>query len=197
MPVTINASTSSGLVQSADNSGIIQFQSNGVTKATLNSSGFSYPGAVLQVIQATTSTQVTISGTTSWTDSGLSASITPTSATSKVLVLISQEFYNYRSTSAITSGIRLLRDSTVIQAPWADSGGPLEPYIQVDGGSSVYFAFRFPITYLDSPATTSSVTYKTQGALRDTANGQNLRFQQNSSPGTNGTSIIVLMEIAA
>ena len=154
-------------------------------------------GSVLQVVNATTSTQVTISGTTAWTDSGLSASITPTSSSSKILIIISQQFYNYRSADAITSGIRLVRNSTVIQAPWEDTGGPLEPYLQIDNAPAVYLSYRFPITYLDSPATTSSVTYKTQGALRNTANSQNLRFQVNNSPGVNASSTIVLMEIAS
>ena len=42
-------------------------------------------GKVLQVVQATTSTETTVS-TTSYTDTGLSATITPTSASSKILV---------------------------------------------------------------------------------------------------------------
>ena len=39
MAVTLNASTTTGLVQSADTSGVIELQSNGTTKATVNSSG--------------------------------------------------------------------------------------------------------------------------------------------------------------
>ena len=53
MASIINATTTGGLVTSADNSGILQLQSGGVTKATISSSGFSYTGAVLQVVQNT------------------------------------------------------------------------------------------------------------------------------------------------
>jgi hypothetical protein len=48
-------------------------------------------GSVLQVVQGNTSTEVNTSGT-SYVDTGLSASITPSSASSKILVLVSQNF---------------------------------------------------------------------------------------------------------
>jgi hypothetical protein len=84
MAVTINASTSSGLVQSADNSGIIQFQSNGSTKATLSSSGFSYPGAVLQVqsVYLTSATQLTSGGALHELSTSLRIAFTPVSSSS-------------------------------------------------------------------------------------------------------------------
>ena len=152
-------------------------------------------GSVLQVVSATTSTQVTISGTT-YTDSGLSASITPTSATSKILVLVNQQMYHYTSASgAISSGVRLLRDSTSILDPATDGTGPLEPYLEIGGASEIYNSFRHSINYLDSPATTSSVTYKTQGKLRASGSGRAISFQTDLT--TDGTSTIILMEIAA
>jgi hypothetical protein len=46
---------------------------------------------------------------------------------------------------------------------------------------------------LDSPSTTSAVTYKTQGAVRNTANSHTLNFQTNSS--TTNKSTIILQEI--
>jgi hypothetical protein len=45
MASSINASTSSGVVTTADNSGILNLQSNGTTVATINSSGFNLPSA--------------------------------------------------------------------------------------------------------------------------------------------------------
>jgi hypothetical protein len=152
-------------------------------------------GTVLQVVQATTSTPVTITGTT-YTDSGLTASITPTSATSKILVLVSQQAYVYTTESnAVHAGTQLLRNSTVILAPYSDETGPLEQYIEVIGSSQIYNSTRACINLLDSPATTSSVTYKTQGRLRTSGSGRALRYQSNGSPS--GTSTIILMEIAA
>jgi len=152
-------------------------------------------GSVLQVVQGTTSTAVSISGTT-YTDSNLSATITPTSATSKILILVNQVVYQYAtSTSQVLSGIRLLRDSTVIVNPYSDGTGPAEPYLEVGGGTEIYNIFRHTINYLDSPSTTSAISYKTQGALRNTGSGRTLLFQPSGS--INATSIIILMEIAA
>jgi hypothetical protein len=152
-------------------------------------------GSVLQVVQGTTSTEVSISGTT-YTDSGLSASITPTSATSKILVLVNQQVYHYAvSSTSILSGVRLLRNSTAILEPHTDGTGPLEPYLEIIGSSQIYNSFRHNINFLDSPATTSSVTYKTQGRLRNTGGGRVLTFQTANT--INGTSTIILMEIAA
>jgi len=180
MAVIINASTSTGLVQSADTSGIIQFQSNGSTKATLNSSGFSYPGGVLQVVNAVQSSGVsTTSGT--FTDTGLSISITPTSATSKILVIVSQTLYSGGTTN-VTTSTQLLRGSTVL----------------VVEGYSFYVGdhfFRSAFNYLDSPATTSTTTYKTQ-FKKNNAGGTSVTYAYGDSGGQTN-SYITLMEIAA
>jgi hypothetical protein len=163
MAVIINASTSTGLVQSADTSGIIQFQSNGSTKATLNSSGFSYPGAVLQVVQTVKSDTFSASPAQGvFTDiTGLSVSITPTSATSKILVFIDVAV----ASSNVSTGqgnVRLVRGSTPIYI--GDAAGSRAqsimswPYI----ADPIYNMFRYSGVYLDSPATTSSTTYKYQ-----------------------------------
>ena len=153
------------------------------------------PGHVIQVVSANYSTVVSITGST-YIDSGLSASITPTSTSSKILVLVNQMMYHYATSSAqVLSGVRLLRDSTTILSPYADSSGPLEPYVEVGGGTEIYNAFRHSINYLDTPATTSAITYKTQGALRNTGSGRTLLFQP-SGATNNGTSTLTLMEIA-
>ena len=71
-------------------------------------------GKVLQVVHASYSTAQASSSTT-YADTGLTATITPSSATSKILVLVSQnglQKTNAESTSRIS--IKLLRDSTTI-----------------------------------------------------------------------------------
>jgi hypothetical protein len=157
-------------------------------------------GSVLQVVTATTSTQVSFSSTT-FADSGLSATITPTSATSKILVLITLAFDVYSPSRGDNGlGVRLLRGSTSIWNPsvsgsvgGAGYGGG---YYFAGGATSMELTFQIPITYLDSPATTSATTYKTQGGLYTTANSSVLTFQP-SSTGNNGASQITLLEIAA
>ena len=143
-------------------------------------------GNILQVVNGETSSQVSIS-TTSYVDSGLTATITPSSSTSKVLVLIDQSCqWTNASGGSGGIGIRVLRDSTIISEPQSTSV-PLSDYI----ASATQHYFRYTSTILDSPATTSAVTYKTQGRLAGSASAS---FQAGST--TKGTSRIVLMEVA-
>jgi len=186
MAVIINASTSTGLVQSADTSGIIQFQSNGSTKATLNSSGFSYPGGVLQVVQAFYSTETSIAST-SFTDSGLTASITPTSSSSKILIIASVMADSVQASNVVNlSKSRLVKGATQLAI--------FEMYFGAGTSSNGYIYYPMPhtLTYLDSPATTSSTTYKVQGNINSTSSSAGLRYQINSSSST-----MTLLEIAA
>jgi hypothetical protein len=146
-------------------------------------------GKVLQVVTATSTTATTIS-TTTYADSGLSASITPSASTSKVLVLITQPTLMQRSTSQANAGIKLLRGSTTI-ADFAPSG--YESFGVTAGGTSI-IANRGMVTvsWLDSPSTTSSTTYKTQGRTESNSNSPLLQFQEGGAPGS-----IILMEIGA
>lgn len=214
MASTISAGTTSGtaLNVTADTSGSLVLATNGGTAAlTIDTSQnittaqrfakASMPtGSVLQVVTATTSTQVSFSSTT-FTDSGLSASITPTSATSKILVMITQAFDVYSPSRGDNGlGIRLLRGSTTIWNPSVSGSvggaGYGAGYYAAGGATSMELDLQIPIIYLDSPATTSATTYKTQGGLYTTANSSVLTFQP-SGGGNNGASQITLMEIAA
>lgn len=161
------------------------------------------PGKVLQVVHSQYDTQVYISGATAYTDTGLSATITPTSTTSQILVLVSQQCYNIGGTTtnaadiSAYAGLRLLRNSTAIWEPWQPSNLPVSHGIRVTMATAIindmYFTSHVPIVYLDSPSTTSALTYKTQGKGHTT--GQDSYFQTAGST-SNGKSNIVLMEIA-
>jgi hypothetical protein len=159
-------------------------QADGVIWATPSAGG---GGKVLQVVQATYSTSTTVAST-SYTDTGLSLSITPTASTSKVLVFVNQSTQYYRNAQDMGFGIRLLRGATSLFTSGIASAG----YTNITGGNGVEVNTMYPLTYLDSPATTSSTTYKVQGAAYTTANGGAAGFQ----PG-NTVSIITLMEIGA
>jgi hypothetical protein len=122
--------------------------------------GVSGGGKVLQVLQTVkTDTFSTSTGMPSFTDvTGMSQAITPSSSSSKILVTVSGHFTN--QTSNATNGFRLQRDSTSIfigdsrgSSTRASSGGT-----QSGAGNMENFSF----TFLDSPNTTSSVTYKLQ-----------------------------------
>jgi hypothetical protein len=136
-------------------------------------------GKVLQVVSASTATSVTITSPT-YTDSGLSLSITPSSTTSKVLVLVMQVLKaNKTGGSAHINGLKLLRAATTIL-----DNDRFYVVQQTDNTVS-------SISYLDSPATTSATTYKTQygflGGIGD------LQCQ----PDSTNTSTMILLEIGA
>jgi hypothetical protein len=145
-------------------------------------------GKVLQVVQGTTSTSTTIA-TTTYTDTTLTATITPSSATSKVLVLVMQNWCNFANTSAAYSAIKLLRGATDVYVSPTNFGmggtyGNTSTIVESRGMAVV--------NYLDSPATTSATTYKTQGRPENSTSSQNVIFQQGSNPST-----IILLEIGA
>jgi hypothetical protein len=143
-------------------------------------------GKVLQVVSAVTTTATTIS-TTTFTDSGLTATITPTLATSKILVLTTQPILVQTSAASGNSGTRLLRGATTI----ADlAPNKYESFsLTATGATAIANRSLQNIHYLDSPATTSATTYKTQGANFTTGT---IVFQESSTPGS-----IILLEIGA
>ena len=151
-------------------------------------------GNILQVVQGGTSTGVTVSNE-AYTDTNLSATITPTNSTSKILVIISQQAQYSRTNNSQGIGIRILRDSTVIHAPIENSQGGLTDYTGAVGSTAVNHYFVYNRTLLDSPNTTNAVTYKTQGRpYNDTFSGA-ANFQ-NPNTVNDGTSYIQLIEVA-
>ena len=120
-------------------------------------------GKLIQIVEATTTTQASGSTATPF-DSGLSASITPTLSTSKIMVWVTQQVYWQNNTSsgprftALTW--RLMRGSTAILG---SDGSTQSIALENTGQSSAQNMWDYiNISYLDSPATTSSTTYKTQ-----------------------------------
>jgi len=142
-------------------------------------------GKVLQVVQGITTTQVSITSVT-WTDSTLTASITPSSASNKILVLVNQHFNIFRSGLGYAGGsIRLVRGATTIYSGISS----FEKYAEVGSGTQVNFYDYFSLMYLDSPSSTSALTYKTQQRSYDP--GDRAMTQANSTQ-----SSITLIEIA-
>ena len=133
-------------------------------------------GSVLQVVQATTSTKASTTST-GYADTGLTASITPSSSSNKVLVIISNSCYQ----ADATGYLRLLRGNH-----YKDFGYPA-------GYNGLEEITYVPIHYLDSPSTTSATTYK----MQHKRTGGSGSFHSNYTDG-GGTmpSYITLMEIA-
>ena len=136
-------------------------------------------GSVLQVVNSFYQTQTTHSHT-AWSDTGLQATITPTSTSSKILVMINQHCNSVRYGGAI----RVLKDSSVVYEPSETYAFYLDP--SANSNWRQYHSYN----HLDSPSTTSTITYKTQGKAY--SNLASLITQQASY----FRSFITLMEIA-
>lgn len=138
---------------------------------------------ILQVVQGTTSTSAT-STTTTYADTNLSASITPSSTSSQVLVIVSQQGCQ-KTNGNVDNAIRLrlVRGSTAIQNI---SAALLRTATALENRGSC------TSVYLDSPATTSATTYKTQFA-NDTAAASVLV----QDGGASTVSSIILCEVSA
>ena len=136
-------------IQTADGSGTIALQNqlSGMTGASMPT------GNVLQIVNGTYSTQVTSTSTT-FANTNLNASITPLATSSKILILVTQPLAVWDGASNATSvQFKLFRDSTSIRHITAI--GQRYP--------ATHFTHTWMTTeYLDSPSSTSSITYKTQ-----------------------------------
>jgi len=145
------------------------------------------PGHVVQVVSVNYDTETTTTSTT-FSDTGLSATITPSSSSSKILILTRQSAWIERSGGESVSGwINLLRDGTQINQTFLENRSLLNN----DSDRSVTNVVSE--CYLDSPNTTSAVTYKTQQKVNFTTASPQISTQKG---GTTYFSTITLMEIA-
>ena len=154
---------------------------------------------ILQVVQVVHTATVSTTGIT-YVDTGLSASITPSSSSNKILVLVSQGYFIKRSTDQARGGIRLLRGSTVLeQGPNTQNGQePAGLGHSTNLGGVVQFAGRYNLNFLDSPSTTSSTTYKTQfGNNQSSASPTMYINSSDNNSGEDGSGFMTLMEVAA
>lgn len=147
-------------------------------------------GTVLQVVQYSSSTQVTNTSNTVWADVGLSGAITPTSSTSKILVAYNLQAGN--RTPGLGEMFRIKRAGSVVftQQQFSQVG-------DVGMGETNGFGGMSYLGYLDAPSTTSSVTYSAEVKHRT---GNTGTFIINDPTGSNATpvySFLTLMEIAA
>jgi len=173
----------SGYIGSKRSSSLVSFDDGTI------GSGVVFPaGHVIKVVPGSTTTETVIS-TSSFEDTGLSATITPSSTSSKILVFVNQQVRNAAANpTTLGCRLRLLRNSGNILSLSGENTGQFDSFeITADGGGNVRIAGYISFNYLDSPSTTSLVTYKTQAS----ANGGNHAFQNYSS-----ISIMTLMEIA-
>ena len=184
--------------------GVELYYNNSVKLATTSAGGtltgtWSGVGKILQVVTAEHSATTSTTGT-SYVDTGLTADITPASSSNKIMVIISQTWHIERSTDQARGGIRLLRDSTVIEegpntADGSEGGG--FGVSTANGPSAVQTAGRYTLTMVDSPSTTSAITYHTEMANHQSSSSPTFTINKSlGSNGQNGKGYITLLEIA-
>lgn len=118
--------------------------------------------AVLQIVVGSTNTSMDTSSAT-YADTNLTATITPSSASSRILVMFNQNGLNRDNSSYQTYGnLRLLRGATTLISIIDRNIGQSNNTQQLNVGGVSH-------AYIDSPATTSAITYKTQAANPSTA----------------------------
>ena len=138
-------------------------------------------GKVLQVVEGTYATTTTITST-SYTDTNLTASITPSATSSKILVIVQHNTQQYRTAGTVDAIIQLLRDATQIRTN--------NQFLEIGGATSILFRNNPVILCLDTPSTTSSITYKTQAKIFNTSSSHSIATSAN-----NLTDTITLIEI--
>jgi hypothetical protein len=154
-------------------------------------------GRILQVVQAVLLSRVATTSAT-FSDTGITASITPSSASNKILVSVCMGGIGAAGSGGVL-GTKLLRGATEILLGNA-SGSAIRVSAGTGGfGDANSTNGPIVIEYLDSPATTSSTTYKIQFASTYNSNQVVIGGSNNTGGVFNLTtpSTITLMEVAA
>ena len=140
------------------------------TILTTGSSGQSIPraalpaGSVLQVVSTTKTDTFTTTSTTDVAITGLSATITPTSSTSKILILVNVGASG-TTIDDYTVYLSLYRSASVITGAIGNTAGSRKVCSSAQRtGSSVRYS-SMSIMHQDSPASTSSLTYACYAAM--------------------------------
>jgi len=149
-----NADGSAGQFIKTDGSGNLAFAGGGKVVKTVHNSA----GSATDIIS------------TSFTDTGGTATITPASSSNKILVFISQTLKFSRSNTSATGGLRIVRlisggsDHTVHEIPSPELGLSAAAY-----GNTLTFRSQISVNAEDTPNTQLSITYRVQIAAGTTS----------------------------
>lgn len=151
-------------------------------------------GKVLQAKQSAITNSFQVSGT--YGSDIVSVSITPSSASSKILVVASMSFGtdgggNYDTIFA------LHRNGSAISAAIGDASGGSTRGTFSGAHRNQYELNNGSTTYLDSPATTSAITYSIRVRTSGTIWINSTQYRPTSADDERGISTITVMEVAA
>jgi hypothetical protein len=212
MATIINADTSNGLKLTSDTSGEIKLQSAGADIATVSSTGLAMAsgktltgdavssGKILQVLQATKTDTFSTNSTTFVDITDMAVTITPSSTSSKILV--------FNQLQAGTTGHGTIKTVRTVGGTTSDILVGDADGNRSRGNSKIYISTWNPTTcvaqLLDSPNTTSAVTYKVQCAVPHSASYYIYVNRAVSSSGASdfaydvrSSSTITVMEVGA
>jgi len=187
----IRSTSASADAITMDGSGNVTFPANATCSGTATGFG---GGKILQVISDTKTDTQSFQSQSFSTISGLSVSITPSSTSNKVLVhySISVSCNNYGMFNLRRAGSEILRgDADGNRTRCTFESGVMNQYeMQICSG-----------TFLDSPSSTSALTYDIQCATPDSSSSElfinRYKTDNNSSYVGRATSTITVMEVAA
>ena len=159
MAITINGTgTITGISAGGLPDGIVDTDMLATDAVSAAKIGSLPAGSILQV-QSTTKSDTFSATLSSETDiTGMSVNITPSSTSSKVLVMVTMSFAV--QTSHVSTGIYIYRDSTKIYLGDVNNSNHRTSYSPTGDYTFSYSPGNASMTHLDSPATTSQVTYK-------------------------------------
>lgn len=177
MSSTINADTTNGVVVTSDTSGEIKLQSAGADVATIDSSGLSMgsgmkltsTGHILQVISGEkgstfTGTSVPDNGGYFIDVTGYSATITPSSTSSKILVMVHAYVGKTTASGGYQQSLRIRQGSNYPFLGTSEGSKPVTS-ARVNGyvsGGNTYSMMNISGSWIDSPSSTSALTYQVQ-----------------------------------
>jgi len=157
-------------------------------------------GGIIQTVFVAKTDTFTTTSSTLVDVTGLSASITPRSSSNKVLVMVN---LSGSSVNALGSGAQLLRGSTAINLSDASSNRSRTSFSgglhTGDGSGDIYMTLMVGTYCLDSPATTSSVTYKIQVKSHSGSEAvfiNRTENDQDTGDGLRSMSTITLLEVS-
>ena len=159
------------------------------------------PSMVVQTVMAQTTTS-TSSNSRSFQNSNLTANITPSSTSSKILIFVSQFMSVVSTTEDVADGgLRLMRDSTVIlnaqdngAIDGSGSFGSRDFKVNAErGANNLNLQTTQTLVFLDSPSSTSALTYKTM--YRSMRAGTTTQCQSSDTVNQR-PSVIILQEVA-
>jgi hypothetical protein len=194
---TFSITTPSGT--STDRTLTLPDNSGTVLTSASNLVGVTGVGKVLQVVSTDYTSTFSSASTTPVDVSGFSATITPSSASSKILVLVTVYFGFANDTYPY---VLLLRNGTSVSVGTTATGSRINTFLSGTGTNSATTTYRMDAAskcILDSPNTTSAVLYKIQFASPYSGTGYINRqgTDDNAAYTQRPTSTITLMEIAA